>query len=91
MKKNKKLQIIIPLAILGKLVHLKFLIIQVLFGVGTIQLTLLGAAGAIFYYLKHKTLCKVEPHLITTHSHVAETAIPGRKIFCKNNILNNLD
>lgn len=72
LNKKKKWQVIIPLAILGKLVHLKMLVTKILFGLGAIQVILIGGGVLLYYYLKHNTLCKIEPHLIQSHSHVAD-------------------
>lgn len=80
LRKKKKWQVILPLAILGKLMHLKMMVFHVLVGIGVVQVILLGGGAFLFYYLKHNSfnsLVYAEPHLIHSHSHVLESAGPG--------------
>lgn len=79
--KRKKWHVIIPLAILAKLIHLKTMVMKVLFGIGTIQVLLVGGGIILYYYLRHNTICKIEPHLIHSHSHVADASLPGKVLF----------
>lgn len=76
-KKKKKLALILPLTILLKLTHLKILVTKVLLGIGAVQLILIVGGALIFHYLKNNTLCKVQPHLVHTHSHVSDYSEPG--------------
>lgn len=76
-RKKKKWQVIVPLAILGKLMHMKMMLMKILFGIGAIQVILVGGGALLYYYLKHKTLCKFEPHLMHSHSHVSDSIPPG--------------
>lgn len=66
-----------PLAILGKLMHLKLMLMQILFAVGAVQVTVLGGGALLYYYLKHHTICRFEPHVVHSHSHVSDV-VPGK-------------
>lgn len=81
LRKKKKWQVILPLAILGKLMHLKMMVFHVLVGVAIVQVTLLAGGIFLFHYLKHNALCSYEPHLIHSHSHILESAGPGNCVF----------
>lgn len=70
--KKRKWHIILPLAILLKLTHLKLMLLKVLLGIGGVQLILIVFGALLFHYLKNNTLCKIQPHLVHTHSHVAD-------------------
>lgn len=68
-----------PLAILGKLMHLKIMLLQILLGLGAIQTTLIAGGALLYYYLKYNTICRFEPHVLHTHSHVTD-AMPGKRV-----------
>lgn len=76
--KRKKWQVIVPLTILAKLIHLKVMLIKILLGLGLVQTTLIGGGALLYYYLKHNTICRFEPHVMHTHSHVTD-ALPGKR------------
>ncbi|XP_055677150.1 uncharacterized protein LOC129786276 [Lutzomyia longipalpis] len=71
--RRKKLNLIFPLAILLKLAHLKVLLLPILLGIGVIQVLLIVGGALLFHFLRNNTLCKVQPHLVHSHSHVTET------------------
>lgn len=71
--KKRKWNLIFPLAILVKLLHLKLTLIPIIVGVGLIQLLLIAGGALLFHYLRNNTLCRIQPHLIHSHSHVSET------------------
>ncbi|KAH8382488.1 hypothetical protein KR009_003760 [Drosophila setifemur] len=72
-KKKRKWLILLPLIILLKIAHLKMTIISLLFPVVGMNLLLVGGVGWLIHYLKYKTMCKIHPHLVQTHSHVYES------------------
>ncbi|GAB0087547.1 hypothetical protein DMENIID0001_018710 [Sergentomyia squamirostris] len=74
--RRKKLNLIFPLAILLKLAHLKVMLLPILLGIGAIQLLLIAGGALLFHFLRNNTLCKVQPHLIHSHSHVTDSS-PG--------------
>lgn len=80
LKRKRKWQIILPIAILLKLTHLKILAVKILLGIGGAQLLLIVGGALLFHYLKNNTLCKIQPHLVHTHSHITEHE-PGLFIF----------
>lgn len=73
---KKKLNMILPLAILLKVAHLKLTLLPILLGVGLIQLILIAGGALLFAYLRNNTHCRIQPHLVHSHSHVGETG-PG--------------
>lgn len=76
LKKKKKWGVVLPLIILFKLMKLQMMVMKVMMGIGIIQLLLVVGGVSLYYYLKYNTLCKVQPHLVHTHSHL-EHAEPG--------------
>lgn len=80
-RKKKKWHILVPLAILGKLMHINMMLSKILFGLGFIQTILIAGGGALYYYLKKHTLCKFEPHAVHSHSHVVDSVPPGICLF----------
>ncbi|EDW84619.1 uncharacterized protein Dwil_GK13029 [Drosophila willistoni] len=72
-RKKKKWLIILPLIILMKIAHLKMTLVSLLFGVLGMNALLVGGVGWLIHYLKFKTLCKIHPHLVQTHSHVYDS------------------
>lgn len=62
-----------PLIILMKIAHLKMTLVTLLLGVLGMNVLLVGAMGWLIHYLKFKTLCKIHPHLVQTHSHVYDS------------------
>lgn len=72
-KKKKKWLVILPLVILMKIAHLKMTLVTLLLGVLGMNVLLVGAMGWLIHYLKYKTLCKIHPHLVQTHSHVYDS------------------
>ncbi|KAH8407114.1 hypothetical protein KR222_006999 [Zaprionus bogoriensis] len=72
-KKKKKWLIILPLIILMKIAHLKMTLVTLLLGVLGMNVLLVGGTGWLIHYLKYKTLCKIHPHLVQTHSHVYDS------------------
>ncbi|KAI8044438.1 uncharacterized protein LOC128262830 [Drosophila gunungcola] len=71
-RKKKKWLIILPLIILMKIAHLKMTLVSMLMGVLGMNVLLVGGVGWLIHYLKYKTMCKIHPHLVQTHSHVYE-------------------
>ncbi|EDV43733.1 uncharacterized protein Dana_GF16371 [Drosophila ananassae] len=72
-KKKKKWLILLPLIILMKIAHLKMTLVGLLMPVLGMNLLLVGGVGWLIHYLKYKTMCKIHPHLVQTHSHVYES------------------
>ncbi|XP_030371675.1 uncharacterized protein LOC115621968 [Scaptodrosophila lebanonensis] len=72
-KKKKKLLILLPLIILIKIAHLKMTLVTLLLGVLGMNVLLVGGMGWLIHYLKFKTLCKIHPHLVQSHSHVYDS------------------
>ncbi|XP_043655819.1 uncharacterized protein LOC122621875 [Drosophila teissieri] len=72
-RKKKKWLIILPLVILMKIAHLKMTLVSMLMGVLGMNVLLVGGVGWLIHYLKYKTMCKIHPHLVQTHSHVYES------------------
>ncbi|EDW55060.1 uncharacterized protein LOC6614069 [Drosophila sechellia] len=71
-RKKKKWLIILPLVILMKITLLKMMV-SMLMGVLGMNVLLVGGVGWLIHYLKYKTMCKIHPHLVQTHSHVYES------------------
>ncbi|XP_037943015.1 uncharacterized protein LOC119675869, partial [Teleopsis dalmanni] len=72
-RKRQKWLIILPLIILMKIAHLKMTAVTLLLGVLGLNVLILGAVGWLIHYLKFKTLCKIHPHLVQSHSHVYDS------------------
>ncbi|KAH8310520.1 hypothetical protein KR044_001765 [Drosophila immigrans] len=72
-RKKKKWLIILPLIILMKIAHLKATIVTLLLGVLGMNVLLVGGTGWLIHYLKYKTMCKIHPHLVQSHSHVYDS------------------
>ncbi|XP_070063559.1 uncharacterized protein Osi1 isoform X1 [Drosophila virilis] len=72
-RKKKKWLIILPLIILMKIAHLKMTLVTLLLGVLGMNVLLVGGTGWLIHYLKYKTLCKIHPHLVQSHSHVYDS------------------
>ncbi|ALC46839.1 Osi1 [Drosophila busckii] len=72
-RKKKKWLIILPLIILMKIAHLKMTLVTLLLGVLGMNVLLVGGVGWLIHYLKYKTLCKIHPHLVQSHSHVYDS------------------
>jgi len=72
-RKKKKWLIILPLIILLKIAHLKMAVVGMLTAVLGMNVLLVGGVGWLIHYLKYKTMCKIHPHLVQTHSHVYES------------------
>ncbi|KAH8243636.1 hypothetical protein KR032_009024 [Drosophila birchii] len=72
-RKKKKWLIILPLVILMKIAHLKMTLVSMLLGVLGMNVLLVGGVGWLIHYLKFKTMCKIHPHLVQTHSHVYDS------------------
>ncbi|XP_017046616.1 uncharacterized protein LOC108091778 [Drosophila ficusphila] len=72
-RKKKKWLIILPLIILMKIAHLKMTLVTMLMAVLGMNVLLVGGVGWLIHYLKYKTMCKIHPHLVQTHSHVYES------------------
>lgn len=70
---------IFPLAILIKLLHLKITLLPIILGIGIVQILLVAGGAILFHYLKNNTLCRIQPHLVHTHSHgiSASESVPG--------------
>ncbi|XP_053698689.1 uncharacterized protein LOC128745640 [Sabethes cyaneus] len=75
-KKKKKWSLILPLALMLKLVHMKLLLKPILLGVGLIQILLIAGGLFIFNYFRHSNICRIQPHLIHSHSHIASESAP---------------
>lgn len=50
---------------------------NVIIGIGVIQLLLFAGGAFLYHYLKHNTHCKIQGHPVHTHSHVVEPE-PGK-------------
>ncbi|XP_062124941.1 uncharacterized protein LOC133838033 [Drosophila sulfurigaster albostrigata] len=72
-RKKKKWLILLPLIILMKIAHLKMTVVTLLLGVLGMNILLVGGTGWLIHYLKYKTMCKIHPHLVQTHSHVYDS------------------
>ncbi|XP_037730770.1 uncharacterized protein LOC119561019 [Drosophila subpulchrella] len=72
-RKKKKWLVILPLIILLKIAHLKMALVSMLTVVLGMNVLLVGGVGWLIHYLKYKTMCKIHPHLVQTHSHVYES------------------
>ncbi|XP_053953199.1 uncharacterized protein LOC128860011 [Anastrepha ludens] len=72
-RKRRKWLIILPLIILLKIAHLKMTVVTLLLGVLGLNVLLVGGIGWLIHYLKFKTLCKIHPHLVQSHSHVYDS------------------
>lgn len=81
-KKKKKWSLILPLALMLKLVHMKLLLKPILLGVGLIQILLIAGGLFIFNYFRHSNICRIQPHLIHSHSHIASESAPGMIRIC---------
>lgn len=73
----KKWHIIFPIAILIKLMHIKLMLNIALLAIGLLQILTIGGGVLLFHYLKNNTLCKINPHLIQTHSHITSESEHG--------------
>lgn len=76
-KKKKKWGMILPLALMLKLVHMKLLLKPILLGVGLIQVLLIAGGLIIFNYFRHSSVCRLQPHVVHSHSHIASESSPG--------------
>ncbi|XP_036323200.1 uncharacterized protein LOC118737060 [Rhagoletis pomonella] len=72
-RKRRKWLIILPLIILLKIAHLKMTVVTLLLGVLGLNVLLVGGVAWLIHYLKFKTLCKIHPHLVQSHSHVYDS------------------
>ncbi|XP_011182617.2 uncharacterized protein LOC105212383 [Zeugodacus cucurbitae] len=72
-RKRRKWLVILPLIILLKIAHLKMSVVTLLLGVLGLNVLLVGGMGWLIHYLKFKTLCKIHPHLVQSHSHVYDS------------------
>ncbi|XP_055907674.1 uncharacterized protein LOC129942663 [Eupeodes corollae] len=72
-KKKRKWLLILPLIILMKIAHLKMTVVPLLLATLGLNVVLIGGGGWLIHYLKYKTLCKIHPHFIQTHSHVYDS------------------
>lgn len=77
-KKKQRWSMILPLALMLKLVHMKLLLKPILLGVGLIQVLLIVGGFLIFNYFRHNNVCRIQPHLIHSHSHIASESSPGK-------------
>ncbi|KAL1380946.1 hypothetical protein pipiens_013826 [Culex pipiens pipiens] len=75
-KKKQRWSMILPLALMLKLVHMKLLLKPILLGVGLIQVLLIVGGFLIFNYFRHNNVCRIQPHLIHSHSHIASESSP---------------
>ncbi|XP_052863709.1 uncharacterized protein LOC128270349 [Anopheles cruzii] len=75
-KKKRKWSLILPLAVMLKLVHLKLLLKPILLGVGLIQVMLIGGGLLLFYFFRNTNICKIQPHVIHAHSHISSESSP---------------
>ncbi|XP_035772755.1 uncharacterized protein LOC118456260 [Anopheles albimanus] len=75
-KKKRKWSLILPLAVMLKLVHLKLLLKPILLGVGLIQVLLIGGGLLLFYFFRNTNICKIQPHVIHAHSHISSESSP---------------
>lgn len=76
-KKKKRWNMILPLALMLKLVHMKLLLKPILLGVGLIQVLLIAGGLIIFNYFRHSSICRLQPHVVHSHSHIASESSPG--------------
>ncbi|KAH8295219.1 hypothetical protein KR018_008795 [Drosophila ironensis] len=88
-KKKKKWLILLPLIILMKIAHLKMTMVGLLLPVLGMNLLLVGGVGWLIHYLKYKTMCKIHPHLVQTHSHVYESDPSDYSSFVGSSISNS--
>uniref|UniRef100_A0A0K8UE01 Uncharacterized protein n=1 Tax=Bactrocera latifrons TaxID=174628 RepID=A0A0K8UE01_BACLA len=77
-RKRRKWLVILPLIILLKIAHLKMSVVTLLLGVLGLNVLLVGGMGWLIHYLKFKTLCKIHPHLVQSHSHVYDSDLAGK-------------
>ncbi|KXJ77426.1 uncharacterized protein LOC109414760 [Aedes albopictus] len=75
-KKKKRWNMILPLALMLKLVHMKLLLKTILLGVGLIQVLLIAGGLIIFNYFRHSSICRLQPHVVHSHSHIASESSP---------------
>uniref|UniRef100_A0A182N5N2 Uncharacterized protein n=1 Tax=Anopheles dirus TaxID=7168 RepID=A0A182N5N2_9DIPT len=75
-KQRQKWSLILPLAVMLKLVHLKLLLKPILLGVGLIQVLLIAGGLLIFHFFRNTNICKIQPHVIHAHSHIASESSP---------------
>ncbi|XP_055617195.1 uncharacterized protein LOC129762712 [Toxorhynchites rutilus septentrionalis] len=75
-KKKNKWGLILPLALLLKLVHMKLLLKPILLGVGLIQILLILGGLIIFHYFRNSSICRIQPHVIHSHAHIATESSP---------------
>ncbi|XP_058460020.1 uncharacterized protein LOC131435794 [Malaya genurostris] len=75
-KKKRRWSMILPLALLLKLVHMKLLLKPILLGVGLIQILLIAGGLFIFNYFRNSNICRIQPHVIHSHSHIASESAP---------------
>uniref|UniRef100_A0A182Q7I3 Uncharacterized protein n=1 Tax=Anopheles farauti TaxID=69004 RepID=A0A182Q7I3_9DIPT len=75
-QKQRKWSLILPLAVMLKLVHLKLLLKPILLGVGLIQVLLIAGGLLIFHFFRNTNICKIQPHVIHAHSHIASESSP---------------
>ncbi|KAL7729419.1 hypothetical protein ACLKA6_008982 [Drosophila palustris] len=88
-RKKKKLLIILPLIILMKIAHLKMTLVTLMLGVLGMNVLLVGGTGWLIHYLKYKTLCKIHPHLVQSHSHVYDSDPSDYSQFLGSSFSNN--
>ncbi|XP_055587677.1 uncharacterized protein LOC129740097 isoform X2 [Uranotaenia lowii] len=75
-KKRRRWSMILPLALMLKLVHMKLLLKPILIGVGFIQLLLIVGGLIIFNYFRHSSICRLQPHVVHSHSHIGSESAP---------------
>ncbi|XP_032597551.1 uncharacterized protein LOC116806008 [Drosophila grimshawi] len=73
LKKKRKWLVLLPLIILMKIAHLKMTLVTLLLGVLGMNVLLVGGTAWLIHYLKYKTMCKIHPHLVQSHSHVYDS------------------
>lgn len=76
-QKQRKWSLILPLAVMLKLVHLKLLLKPILLGVGLIQVLLIAGGLLLFHFFRNTNICKIQPHVIHAHSHISSESSPG--------------
>ncbi|XP_053670581.1 uncharacterized protein LOC128720906 [Anopheles nili] len=75
-QRQRKWSLILPLAVMLKLVHLKLLLKPILLGVGLIQVLLIAGGLLIFHFFRNTNICKIQPHVIHAHSHISSESSP---------------
>ncbi|XP_040153115.1 uncharacterized protein LOC120894534 [Anopheles arabiensis] len=75
-QKQRKWSLILPLAVMLKLVHLKLLLKPILLGVGLIQVLLIAGGLLLFHFFRNTNICKIQPHVIHAHSHISSESSP---------------